>query len=259
MNDSDPRPGGPEGAPGGGERRREPGDGPRERRRPTWQEFRRAYPGIIATMAFALLAIVAIDAWLIARRVRYANEVERLRAGMTDAERRQADAVLAAQSNRFQVMLELIRRQARVDKKLHLSIEVDSGRMVLERESALLREMPVEVGPERTVGTAPDTVPLAVPRGTRTVERVIRGGESWEVPRWVYSDRGLPVPSNRSLRGALGEVAVLLSGGTVIYSMPTVGPLNDSTYVLPGSVRARLEDLKAIAPNLEAGMSVYFY
>jgi hypothetical protein len=59
--------------------------------------------------------------------------------------------------------------------------------------------------------------------------------------------------------GALGPAAIVLSGGTVIYAMPTTGPLNDSSYVLPGSVRASAVDLKAILPNLTPGMKIYFY
>ena len=54
-------------------------------------------------------------------------------------------------------------------------------------------------------------------------------------------------------------MAILLNGGTVLYAMPSAGPLNDSSYVLPGSVRLRAEDLRAIKPNLETGMRVYFY
>jgi hypothetical protein len=45
----------------------------------------------------------------------------------------------------------------------------------------------------------------------------------------------------------------------VIYSVPVAGPLNDSSYVLPGSIRASAADLEAIAPNLSVGMAVYFY
>ena len=61
------------------------------------------------------------------------------------------------------------------------------------------------------------------------------------------------------VKGALGDIAFVLSGGTVIYSPPSAGPLNDSTYVLPGSIRASAEDLRAIAPNLKPGTPVYFY
>jgi hypothetical protein len=134
---------------------------------------------------------------------------------------------------------------------------VDSGRIYLEREGAILREMPAEVGPERTVGTAPDTVHIAIPRGERTVVEVLRNG-SWTVPAWLYADRKL-AGSAGNVAGALGPIALLLDGGTVIYSLPKSGPLADSTYVLPGSVRASEADLEAIVENLSAGTKVYFY
>ena len=54
-------------------------------------------------------------------------------------------------------------------------------------------------------------------------------------------------------------MAVVLDGGTVLYSMPAAGPLADSAYVLPGSVRVRAEDLEAIMPNVQRGTAVYFY
>ena len=210
-------------------------------------------------MGFALVALVALDMWLIARRNRYAEEDARLREGMSALQRQQADGILSNEQNKLRVMIELARRQAQLDKQLHLAIPVDSGVMYLEQEGALLREMPVEAGPEKRVGAPPDTVHLAAPRGTRTVERILDADDAWEVPAWVYTDRGLTPPAERTLKGALGPAAVVLVGGTVIYAMPSVGPLNDSTYVLPGSIRARAADLQAIAPNLKAGMTVYFY
>lgn len=210
-------------------------------------------------MGFALVVLIALDVWLISRRARYSEEDERLREGMSALQRQQADALLANEQNKLQVMIELVRRQAQIDKQLHLAIPVDSGVMYLEQEGALLREMPVQVGPERRVGTPPDTVYMAAPRGTRTVERILDGNDAWEVPAWVYTDRGIAVPASRTLKGGLGPAAVVLVGGTVIYATPSVGPLNDSTYVLPGSVRARAADLQAVAPNLKAGMTVYFY
>lgn len=210
-------------------------------------------------MAIALFAFLAIDVWLIRKRIRYRNEIERLRQEMTGLERNRTDAILARDENRLRLALELIRRQARIDKDLHLSVTVDSGVMFLEREGALLREMPIQIGPEKTVGAAPDTVRMVAPRGARTIERIIDEEGSWEVPSWVYVDRGLAPSAERTIKGALGPAAIVLSGGTVVYSMPTVGPLNDSAYVLPGSIRARAADLKAILPNLKNGMTVYFY
>lgn len=229
-----------------------------ERRRRGWNEFRHAYPGILATMAVALLVMLAADAWLIYKNHYYTAEVARLRSGMSDAEKKQADAVIATEENKLRVAVALIKRQAQGDKELHVSIAVDSGRMILEQEGALLREMPVEVAPAKIIGAGPDTVRMSPPRGARTVEKVLKGG-GWEVPKWVYTDRGLEVPADRSVRDALGPVAILLNGGTVIYSLPTVGPLADPNYILPGSIRARSADIRAIAPNLTPGRTVYLY
>ena len=131
--------------------------------------------------------------------------------------------------------------------------------MYLEREGALLREMPVVVGPEKRVGIAPDTVHLAPPLGVRRVARVLTEADAWEVPSWVYTDRGLPLPLDRVVPGGLGPVAILLDGGTVIYSLPSSGPLADSSYALPGAVRARAQDLRAVIPNLAPGTRIYFY
>jgi len=230
-----------------------------ERRRPHWAEFRRAYPGILATMGFALCVLIALDVLIIRKRSRYIEEDARLRESMSALQRQQADAILSNEQNKVRMMIELVRRQAQIDKQLHLAVPVDSGVMYLEQDGALLREMPVQVGPERRVGTPPDTVYMVAPRGTRTVERILGGDDAWEIPAWVYTDRVLTAPAERALKGALGPAAIVLVGGTVIYSLPSVGPLNDSAYVLPGSLRTRAADLQAIAANLKAGMTVYFY
>jgi hypothetical protein len=177
---------------------------------------------------------------------------------MADVERKRTDAILAQNENRLKVMVELFKRQAKVDPTLHLTVSLDSSVMYLQREGALLREMPITVGPERRVGTPPDTVHIAAPRGKRTVERLLDESDAWEVPAWVYSDRGLAV-GEAHLKGALGPAAIVLDGGTVIYSLPSVGPLNDSSYVLPGAIRVRANDLKAISANLRPGVAVYFY
>lgn len=209
--------------------------------------------------AVVIAGLVAANALVLSRRHAYAAEVKRLRASMTAVERQRADAVMARETHTFRMALELLRRQAQLERTLHLSITVDSARMYLERDGALLRDMPVQVGPERRVGDAPDTVRLAAPRGVRSIVRVLGEQDVWDVPEWVYQDRGIPVDSSRAVAGALGPVAILLEGGTLVYSMPSAGPLNDSSFVLPGAIRARADDLRAILPNLAAGMRVYFY
>jgi hypothetical protein len=224
-----------------------------------FSEFRKRHPAFIAIVAVIIVGLVAVDGWVLYKRAAYAREVARLRAGMSDFERRRSDAVTNTHEAQTAMMMELLRRQAKIDKEIHLAVDVDSGRMYLERDGALLRENAVEVAPEKRLGAGKDTVRMAAPRGTRSVERILGAGDAWEVPEWVYSDRGIPRPAELPLVGALGPVAIVLNGGTVIYSLPTVGPLNDSTYLLPGSIRASAEDLRAVVPNLQRGTVVYFY
>jgi len=168
------------------------------------------------------------DGWLVRKRTEYGEEATRLRLAMSGVERQRADVVFAANKDKVRVIVELARRQAEGDRDLHLSVAVDSGEMFLEREGALLREMPVRVGAEQLVGTPPDTVRVAAPRGMRTVSSV----DAW---------------------------SATLDGGTTIYAKPGTDSLDDSTAVTAGNVRARATDLQAILPNLKPGMSVYFY
>jgi hypothetical protein len=214
---------------------------------------------LLWTIAIICVLLIAADALTLARRRRYLDETVRLRASMTTLERKRADETMASEQNRLRTAIELLRRQARLEPDLHLSVSIDSGTMYLERDGAELRRMHVEVGPERRIGTAPDTVRLAPPRGVRSIVGVLTDTAAWDVPAWVYVDRGVSAPAQRHIVGSLGPAAILLDGGTVIYAMPIVGPLNDSGYVLPGSLRASGADLRAILPNLTPGVRVFFY
>jgi hypothetical protein len=213
----------------GPETRRSPnrvGEG--DRRRGTWLDFRRAYPGFVFVLGLGLAAMVAVDAWLLVKRVSYNQDVKSLRDHMTAAERERSDAIVQAEQNKLRIAIELAKRQAKFDKKLHLNVSVDSSRMYLTREGALLREMPVQFGPERSPSEASDTPPAAIPRGERTV-------------------------------AALSDTKITLDGGTQILSTTSAQIASDSTAIPPGSLRISLEDMKAIMPNLNAGMKVYFY
>ena len=214
--------------------------------------------GRYAILVILILALAA-NGVLGMRYLRYQDETSRLRAGMTKAQRERADAVVAAERHRLRVELELVRRQARGDKQLHLAVNVDSNRMVLERDGIVLREMPVKLGPERFRSAQGDSAISVQALGQRTIERVMRKGDSWDVPRSVFSDRGLPVPDDRRVRGALGEAALVLSEGIVVYAIPESGPLADTAYVMPGSVLVAEADLKALSANIRPGMSIYFY
>jgi hypothetical protein len=213
----------------GPETRRTParaGEG--DRRRGTWKDFRRAYPGFVFVLGLALVAMIGVDAWLIAKRVKYNHDVNQLREHMTQAERDRTDAIVQTEENKLQLAIELAKRQAKFDKRLHLNVAIDSARMYLTREGALLREMPVQFGPERAPSESADTPPAAIPRGERTV-------------------------------ADLSDGRITLDGGVYILSSTTPALANDSTPIPPGSLRIGREDMKAIRPNLNAGMKVYFY
>jgi hypothetical protein len=214
--------------PGPETRRRPEREAEGDRRRGTWRDFRRAYPGFVFVLGLGLAAMVAVDGWLLFKRVRYNQEVTQLRAHMTDAERQRTDAIVQAEQNKLRIAIELAKRQAKFDKKLHLNVSIDSSRMYLTREGALLREMPVQFGPERGISDSSAAPPAVVPRGERTI-------------------------------ADLSDTKITLDGGATIVTSKAPDLTADTTAVPPGSLRIRLEDLKAIMPNLSAGMKVYFY
>jgi hypothetical protein len=199
-----------------------------DRRRGTWRDFRHAYPGFVFVLGLGLVAMIAVDVWLVAKRVKYNQDVKQLREHMTQAERERSDAIVQSEQNKLRIAIELAKRQALFNKKLHLNVAVDSSRMYLTREGALLREMAVQFGPERTPSESSDAPPAAIPRGERTV-------------------------------ADLSDTKITLDGGTQILSSTSAGLANDSTPIPPGSLRISIEDMKAIMPNLTAGMKVYFY
>jgi len=199
-----------------------------DRRREGWQGFREAYPTFLKIIALVFLLLVAGDMWLLYRRAAYGQEIARLRSGMTDAERKKSDIVVQQEKDKVRLAIELAKRQAHFDPRLHLSIAVDSGVMYLERDGALLRVMRVALAPAKVPGfktSAGDTTAMTLPRGQRTVQQVI-GGDS---------------------------PALVLNGDARIYAGA------DSDSVAAGNVRVDPADLRAILPNVSAGMSVYFY
>jgi type III secretory pathway component EscV len=209
--------------------RRDPGKGRTgDRRRTTWKDFRGAYPGFVATLLLGLMLLLAVDGFLIYKRRAYDNEVARLRGQMTEAEREKTDAIVKAEENKTLIALALARRQAKIEKSLHLSVAIDSGRIYLEREGAILREMPARFGPERMVTQGADSIPVVIPRGQR---RVVN----------VTDDR------------------IVLEGGSAIEASQSETLVGDSTSIPPGNVRIGRADMSAIKPNLSEGMRVYFY
>ncbi|HWL41112.1 MAG TPA: hypothetical protein VNO75_12845 [Gemmatimonadaceae bacterium] len=199
-----------------------------DRRRGGWRDFRRAYPGFVFVLGLGLGMMVAVDAWLFYKRVAYNREVSSLRSRMTEAERMRTDAIVQTEENKLRLAIELVKRQSKFDKRLHLNVSIDSAKMYLTREGAMLREMPVQFGPERAASATSDLPPAAVPRGERTV-------------------------------ADLTSDAIVLDGGVQILASSSASLAADTSPIPAGSLRVGGEDMKAIRPNLKAGMKVYFY
>lgn len=197
-----------------------------DRRRGGWRDFRQAYPGFVFTLLLGLAVMLSLDGFLLMKQRAYAKEVVRLRSNMSDQERAKSEAIIAAEHNKTRIALELARRQAKIAKNLHLSVAVDSGKIYLERDGAVLREIAATFGPEVKAG--PDSIPVVIPRGEMTVAKV-------------------------------SDQAIILEGGTQIAATDAASPAQDTTPVPPGSVRISKADLQAILPNLNIGMPVYFY
>lgn len=224
-----------------------------------FRDFREQNPGYLPGVLLILGILLAVDLLLYQRRAEYFAQIDALRGSMSEVQRKRADALSGSREEQQKLVLEVVRRQARFGKPLHLSVDVDSSLAHLMQEGAVLRSFRVEFGAARGLSTVRDSLNLPVPRGADSVVRVLGPSDPWPVPQWVYADRRLPVPKDSMVAGALGPVGVILASGTVIYALPVSGPLRDPKYVLPGAIRAPQEDLRAVAPNLTPGTPVYIY
>lgn len=154
-----------------------------------WRELRESHPRMVAGIVVGIAAMLLTDLVLAYKSVQYGRELARMRASLTEAERRRVEAIAASEENQLAIATELARRQALNDTDLHLAVDTESGVLYLERQGARLRAMRVRLAREAMVGTPPDAVPLATPLGKRSVARVVDGSYGWAVPEWVYVDR----------------------------------------------------------------------
>ena len=94
----------------------------------TFFEFCRRHLGFVTACVLIVISMLALDDWVLTKRAAYTDEIARLRSGMSDFERKRSDAILSSRERRLQVMMQLIRRQARWDKDIHLAISVEPER-----------------------------------------------------------------------------------------------------------------------------------
>jgi hypothetical protein len=203
--------------------------------------------------------LIAVDVLLVDRLKNYDAQIDSIRGGMTDIQRQRGTATADTRQEQQRLVLEILRRQAMGATAIHLALDVDSSTMRLMQEGAVLRSFKVELGPERRLSPLRSGETMSIRRSADSVARVLGPADAWAVPRWVYADRRLSAPADSMVPGALGPIAIVLASGTVIYSLPSGGPLKDKSYLLPGAARADESDLRSITPNLPPGTPVYIY
>ena len=106
---------------------------------PGWRELREAHPRILAGMILGIAALVLTDFALAYKRMQYGRELARMRASMTETERRRVDALADSEENRLAIAVELARRHAPCDAELHLAVDTEKGLLYLGRQGARLR------------------------------------------------------------------------------------------------------------------------
>jgi len=226
---------------------------------PDWQELRETYPRMAVSLALTIAILLLTDFSLIFKRIEFSREQKLLQSSLAQTEIQRAGALETAQQNLSATGDQLARRKTLLDRELHLAVDRDKGVMYLQRDAAVLREMPVSLSRETGAGTGPGAASPAGRGGRDTVARVLDGSYSWELPASAFLQQGLPVPADRTVPGALGPTAIILDHGAVIYSQATAGPLKNRGYLLPGGIRAEAADLEAIRADLQPGTKVYFY
>ena len=92
-------------------------------------------------LGLIVLGLAAVDGLLLYKRARYREETTRLRAGMSEFERAQSDAIVAAEADRTGLILQLARRQSFGDEALHLAVSSESSFVALDRGGVRLRTM----------------------------------------------------------------------------------------------------------------------
>ena len=224
-----------------------------------WKEFRDSSPFLSLFLAITVAALLLTSIALLIFLGLYKGELMAVQSRLTLSEQRRVFALSSTQNNKLSLAIELTKRLAQIDSSVHLTIDTQKQIMVLARHNATLREMSVQIGASATIDTKSDQFRISIPLGQRHIVKVVDADYPWVIPDWLIKKQGLQLASGNVLSGALGSCAVILNGGTVIYTRPSIGPLNDATYVLPGSIRMTTQDARAIRKELRPGMDVYFY
>lgn len=208
-----------------------------------WQELHRHYPRSATLLTAAIILALLADLLIIFQQYRFSHEEARFSTAITRTEQQRGALEQQTEADLAQARALLPRRDALVAKELHLSVDRRQGVMYLMQDRAILREMPVYLGPELVVRHEAPPPPLKI----RRVQGVV--------------DKGGTLPT-APLPGAVPQpqgdepLAFQLSGGMLLYSLPDTALPEE---VPPRGVRLETGDLAAMKEALRPGLRVYFY
>jgi len=211
-----------------------------------WHALHHHYPRSASVLAVAIVLALLADLFIIFQQYRFKHEAAELGTAILRAEEQRSELAQQADLDLAQARTLLPRRDALVPVELHLSVDRRQGVMYLIRDRAILREMPVYLGPE--LAARPDDP--APPLKTRRVLRLV------EPPRDSGVDP-LQQVSNTPGPQSVPALSYALSGGLVLYSLPDTGFSEDD--LPPKGVRLEPGDLAALKEALHPGLRVYFY
>jgi len=160
-----------------------------------FRDFREQYPGFLPGVLLILGILFAIDLLLYDRQENYLAEINALRANMTQEQQQRGDAMSVSRQEQRKLMLQLVRRQAQFGNALHLSVDLDSSKIALVQEGAVLRTLPVELGAARTLSKSDSA--SGVMRGADSVVRVLGPADARERDRdLLAADHGAAARSD---------------------------------------------------------------
>jgi hypothetical protein len=143
-------------------------------------------------------------------------------------------------------------------ENFYLSIDSKARKLRFYYGDTVLREADIVIGPEKTVQTPGKKWTFVPLKGAFNVEAKIVGYD-WQIPEWVYTMNGQPIPPQRpTVRGGLGQYVLFLGNGYVIHTPPAAeSPMQGAK---PGSYMVTEDVMRAIWPRIHKGKTpIYIF
>lgn len=142
-------------------------------------------------------------------------------------------------------------------KEFYIAIDTHKREFSFHFADKVVRDAPVEVGPQKTIVSGKKTWTFAPLTGAFSVTEKFENS-GWKVPEWVYRMDGRTPPKELpTVSNGLGRYVIVLGNDYVIHSPPP--PDSPLKGVKPGSFMMSEADLAAIWPRVGPATRVYVF